>query len=153
MRNKANFNIAKLTVTSRSTVNYNNFHPKTKNGTKPITCRSEDGNPILAPCTVGGFPCFARSTQEKNKKMKSKPNFKTPHPNFSEELFSDTRLRQWSTGGVQVYVEDWTAAVQRRSRTKKPLKSPRGAKIKNTKSKPNLSCQFKIYNSKFKTKN
>ncbi len=30
---------------------------------------------------------------------------------FSEELFSDTRLRQGPPAGVHVYVEDWIAAV------------------------------------------
>ena len=52
---------------------------------------------------------------------------------FSEELFSDTRLRQGPPAGVQVYVEDWTAAVQRSSREKKPLKSPRGQTNSTTK--------------------
>ena len=104
MRNKANLKDRKLNTTHYGTGGYDDFSPKTKNGTKPI-------------------------------KANLKPISK---PHFSAELLSDTRLRQGPPAGVQVYVEDWTAAVQRSSRKKKPLKSPRGAKIKNTKSKPNF---------------
>ena len=63
--------------------------------------------------------------------------FTTPNSHFSAELFSDTRLRQGVPASVLTYVEDCSAAVKRSSREKKPLKSPRGAKIKKMKSKPN----------------
>ena len=43
---------------------------------------------------------------------------------FSKELFSDTRLSQLSTGGVQLHIEDWQAGVQRSSWEKKLLKMP-----------------------------
>ena len=41
---------------------------------------------------------------------------------FSKELFSNTRLSQLSTGGVQLHIEDCQAGVQRSSRQKKLLK-------------------------------
>jgi hypothetical protein len=41
---------------------------------------------------------------------------------FSKELFSNTRLSQLSTGGVQLHIEDCQAGVQRSSREKKLLK-------------------------------
>jgi len=41
---------------------------------------------------------------------------------FSKELFSDTRLSQLSTGGVQLHIEDCQAGVQRSSWEKKLLK-------------------------------
>ncbi len=67
---------------------------------------------------------------KKNVKKHEKMNTKLHKQNhFSAELFSDTRLRQGPPAGVLTYVEDWTAAVQRRSREKKPLKSPRGETI------------------------
>ena len=64
----------------------------------------------------------------KNMKKQQKTDYFliTPNPHFSAELFSDTRLRQGVPAGVLTYVEDCSAAVQRSSREKKPLKSPRG---------------------------
>ena len=41
---------------------------------------------------------------------------------FSKELFSNTRLSQLSTGGVQLHIEDCQAGVQRSSHQKKLLK-------------------------------
>ena len=43
---------------------------------------------------------------------------------FSKELFSNTRLSQLSTPGVQLHIEDSRAGVQRSSRQKKLLKIP-----------------------------
>jgi len=43
---------------------------------------------------------------------------------FSKELFSDTRLSQLPTGGVQLHIEDSQAGVQRSSWEKKLLKMP-----------------------------
>ena len=45
LRNEPNFNIAKLTATSRSTVVYNASHPKPQNGTNPNKANLK---PILA---------------------------------------------------------------------------------------------------------
>ncbi len=132
MKNKANLNSLNLTLNSCSRVVYNVFRPKTQNGTKPNKAN-------LKPISKWRTPRFSSETQEKNFFMESKANFfTTPNPNFSAELFSDTRLRQEPPAGCKngdwlvpaegrvVPVPFFATAVQRSSRQKKPLRSPRG---------------------------
>ncbi|MCK5581605.1 MAG: hypothetical protein KAJ18_10085 [Candidatus Omnitrophica bacterium] len=63
MKNKANFNSAKLTVTSCSTVNYNDLSPKTQNGTKPIKANFRNRKPLA----------FRARPKQKIKKCKANP--------------------------------------------------------------------------------
>ncbi|HEG42698.1 MAG TPA: hypothetical protein ENH94_01480 [Phycisphaerales bacterium] len=102
MENEPNSNTCLTFINSRSIMTYNAFFPKKQKGNEP------------------------KRTQLKPIKANF---FTTSKHHFSAELFSDTRLRQGPPAGVLVYVEDWTAAVQRSSRKKKPLKSPRGQTV------------------------
>ena len=94
----------------------------------------------LIPDFVMTYKAFFSKNPKGNEPKRSQLN--PIKPNFSAELFSDTRLRQGAPGSVQVYVEDCSAAVQRSSRKKKPLKSPRG-EIKIWGAKPISEIQYR----------
>ena len=64
---------------------------------------------------------------------------------FSKELFSNTRLSQLSTGGVQLHIEDCQAGVQRSSRQKKLLKMPNEPNFK-TSGQPVTLDMIRTYN-------
>ncbi|HEG43316.1 MAG TPA: hypothetical protein ENH94_04620 [Phycisphaerales bacterium] len=123
MKNEANFNSIKLTVTSCSRGGYNDFAPKTQNGAnpnkanlKPISARSffRESLGLQKNLFMGSKPNFKNQENtastckretypnlhpQTNRKSKPNPNpiKAKPNPikaNFSAELISDTRLRQ-----------------------------------------------------------
>ena len=69
MKNEANLNSVKLTATPCDRVTYSVSHPETQNGTNP-----NEAN--LKPIFETENPLVFSAYLAKNKKMKSKPNFK-----------------------------------------------------------------------------
>ena len=61
MKNKANFNSPKFTATSYSTVVYNAFPQKTKNGTKPNKANLKPISNTLKPSLLLGEPAISQN--------------------------------------------------------------------------------------------
>ena len=71
MKNEANLKPNNLTATSCGRVTYNDFYPKTQNGTKP-----NEAN--LKPILKRETRAFTGNTLPKNLFMRNEPNFKSP---------------------------------------------------------------------------
>ncbi len=76
LRNKPNFNDLNITVTSYGTTAYNDLHPKSQNGTNPNKANQSQFQSLRSLRQKNG------KYLAKNKKMKSKANFRQSRRSF-----------------------------------------------------------------------